>query len=45
MKRYHDQDNSYKGKHLTGGLLTVSEAYLIIIIMGSTTQVGMVLEQ
>ena len=25
VKRHHDQDNSYQGEHLIGGLLTVLE--------------------
>ena len=31
MKRHFDHGNSYKGKHFTGGLFTVSEAYFIIV--------------
>lgn len=35
VNRHHDQGSSYKGKHLTVGLLTVSEAYPIITMVGN----------
>jgi hypothetical protein len=35
VKRHHDQSNSYKEKHLTGGWLTVSEVQSIIIMVRS----------
>ena len=35
MKRSYDQGNSYKRKHLIAGLLTVSEGYSIIIMVGA----------
>lgn len=35
VKRHHDQDSSHRRKHLVRGLLTVLEAYFIIIRAGS----------
>jgi len=35
LKRHHDQRNSYKGQHLTGGWLTGSEVQSIITKFGS----------
>jgi hypothetical protein len=35
VKRHHDQGNSYKRKHLTGGLLNISEGQSMIIMAGS----------
>ena len=45
MKRHHDQGNSYEGKHLIGGLLTVSEVWPIIVMVGSKAACRQVLEQ
>lgn len=35
VKRHHDQANSYKIKHFTGGLLIVLEGYSMIILARS----------
>jgi hypothetical protein len=35
LKRYHCLGKSCIGKHLIGGLLTVSESYSIIVMVGS----------
>ena len=40
MKRHHDQGNSPKRKHLTGDLLTASEVWYIIIMVGSRQCTG-----
>ena len=38
MKRHHDHNNSYKGKHLIGWL-TISELQSIILVGHGSTQV------
>jgi hypothetical protein len=35
VKRHHDQENSYKGQHLTRDWLTVSKVQFIIIMTES----------
>jgi hypothetical protein len=35
VKRCHDHRNSYKEKHLVGGLVIVSETWFITIMAGS----------
>lgn len=35
MKTHLGQGNSYKGKHLIGGLIAVSEAESIVSVVGS----------